>query len=315
MSKTALIFPGQGSQFVGMGKDLYQQCQAAQKVFDQAGQILGFDLAKVCFEGPAEKLNATDVQQPAIFTHSVAVLEAIKASAGPMIEPSYAAGLSLGEYTAYYAAGSLDFASALKLVHQRGRFMQQAAEQNPGSMVSVMGLSDEQVMQLCQQAAGGQVLVAANFNCPGQVVISGERPACERAVRLAEEMGAARVVPLDVAGAFHSPLMQPAADKLLQVLHSVHFKPPSLPVITNVDCNSYADADQIVDSLYRQVTAATYWCRSMRKLCDNGVTQFYELGPKRVLSSFMRRINRSARVTSVGTADELAKLLDAVAAE
>lgn len=301
----AFLFPGQGSQYVGMGQDLYQHCPAAKAIFDRADQALGFKISELCFAGPAEKLNATDIQQPAVFVMSVAALEAMKAGTKyPAVQPAYAGGLSLGEYTAYYAAGSLDFEPALQLVAARSRFMQEAAAAADSTMVALVGLEDDKVRELCEQARGGDVLVPANYNCPGQVVVSGHRGACTRVAELAPKAGALKAIVLDVAGAFHSPLMQPAADKLKAVLDATEFRPPKVPVIANVDCEFHTDPADIRRTLYAQVTSSTHWGKSLKKLMDLGVDGFYEIGPGRTSAGFLKRIDRKAKCVNIaGVAD------------
>lgn len=303
---TVFMFPGQGAQVVGMGQDLYEGFSVAREIYDRADSALGFKLSELCFSGPAEKLNATDIQQPAIFVTSVAALEAMRSSEKyGELTASYAAGLSLGEYTAYYAAGALDFESGLKLVYDRGRLMQEASQRVDSTMVAIVGLNDDQAHDICERAREDDVLVVANFNCPGQAVLSGHRMACQRASTLAEQAGAMKVVMLDVAGAFHSPLMQPAAEKLKTVLEATEFQPPQIEVIANVDCRSHTDAQGIRDSLYRQVVSPTYWSKSMQKLLDLGASEFVEIGPKKTLTGFMRRISRRTKTISISMASDV----------
>ncbi len=303
---TAFIFPGQGTQFTGMGLDLYENSPAARTIYERADEILGFKLSELSFSGDQEKLNATDIQQPAIFVMSVACLEAMRASDKyKTVQPAYAAGLSLGEYTAYYAAGSLDFVSALELVAARARYMQEAAKASDGGMVAIIGLDDEKVVELCKQCAQGDVLVPANYNCPGQVVVSGHRAACARVAEEAEKAGAMKAVILDVAGAFHSPLMQPAAERLRSNLENACFQTPNIPVIANVDVGFHNEVPDIRESLYHQVTSSTYWGQSVVKLMELGVDNFIEIGPKRTLAGFLKRIDRKAKCSNVGTWQEL----------
>jgi len=297
---TAFLFPGQGSQYVGMGQDLYQNVPAAREVFDRADAVLGFKISDLCFTGPLEKLNATDIQQPAVFVMSVAALEAMKT--GPKykdVVPAYVGGLSLGEYTAHYAAGSLDFESALKLVQARSAYMQEASKLVDSTMVAIVGLEDEKVQELCDQAKENEVLVPANFNCPGQVVVSGHRPACQRIADLAEKAGAMKVIILDVAGAFHSPLMQPAADRLKVVLDQTNFQSPKVPVMANVDCDFHTNPDDIRQSLFRQLTSSTYWGKSLKKFMELGITEFIEIGPGRASAGFLKRIDRKAKCVNI----------------
>lgn len=301
MDAWAILFPGQGSQLVGMGRDFAEISPIAAETFSQADEILGFDLSSICFNGPAERLAATDIQQPAIFVTSVAIERAWSQSLGTdQTAPAAAAGLSLGEYTALFHAGSLTFEDALRLVHRRGRFMQDAVEAVPGSMVSVMGLNEDEITTVCTEAAGDDVLAPSNFNGPGQVVIAGHAAACERARTLIEARGG-RAVPLKVAGAFHSPLMAPAAERLREVLADVDIKPPNLRVPANVDTEDHTTAESIRERLYRQVANPVRWQQSITRLAESGIETFIEVGPGRVLTGLMRRIHRRARAVNVST--------------
>ncbi len=293
MGKTAIVFPGQGAQVVGMGKDVASAFTNARRTFDQANEILGFDLARICFEGPQERLDATDVSQPAIFVTSVAMWRALEeAGAATELRPQATAGLSLGEYTALWLAGAMSFEDGVRLVRQRGQFMQDAATAVPSGMVSVMGLSPEQVNGLCSEAAGVEVLGPANFNCPGQIVISGAKGACERAVGLVEKYGG-RGTALRVAGAFHSPLMDPAAEKLKSELGKVTFIAPRIPVVSSVTSDYYRGPDDIRELLYQQVARPIRWQESVERLASDGFDRFAEVGPGRVLTGLLRKINRA----------------------
>lgn len=307
--KTAYIFPGQGAQLVGMGEDFYDAEPLAREIFNKADKILGFGLAKLCFEGPEEELNSTTVSQPAIFATSVAILETLKAKG--RIEPAtVTAGLSLGEYTALYAAGAISFEEGLKLVQRRGGAMQAAADSSKGSMVSIIGLEQDKVEQLCKEAAEGQLLSCANFNCPGQIVITGSIEACKRALGLAEKYGAMKAVELKVAGAFHSQLMSPAAEEIKNALAQTNIKAPAeIAVIANVDAEYYKTSEQISQGLVKQLTGAVLWQRCMEKLLADGVTKFYEIGPGRVLTGLMKRINRKADVVNISSVGSLKELI------
>lgn len=306
MSKVAWLFPGQGAQVVGMGQDVVEASSAAREIFAEADRILDIPVSSLCFDGPEESLAATDVQQPAIFTVSAALLAAMREAHSDLPSPDFAAGLSLGEYTALYAAGAFDFETALKLLRLRGQLMQQASEENPGSMVAVIGLDDAQVEDLVSQAAQGQVLGCANYNCPGQVVVSGEVAACDRLVELAVQAGARAAEKLTVAGAFHSPLMSSAAEKLRVALDEARISEPGIPVIANVDMEFHGGADAIRDRLCRQLCSSTYWCQSMQKLIAADMSRGVEIGPKKTLSSMMRRIDRTVKVQSVADAASVA---------
>lgn len=306
MSKAAAIFPGQGSQIVGMGRDVVEAFPAARDVMDQADRILGMELASACFAGPAEALEATDVQQPAIFATSVALWHALREAAPPCCRVEAMAGLSLGEYTALHLAGAMTFEDALRLVQLRGRLMQQAAVASPGGMVSVMGLDEPHVRALCDEAAGSGVLRPANFNSPGQIVVSGTRDACERICGLIETAGG-RAVPLKVAGAFHSPLMQSAADGLRDALGRIEIRPPAPPVIANVNARPHEDADTIRAWLVQQLIEPVQWHRSIDYLVETGFGRFLEVGPGRVLTGLMRRINRNVAAVNVSDAGGIAK--------
>ncbi|MCE5325595.1 MAG: ACP S-malonyltransferase [Planctomycetaceae bacterium] len=302
---TTFLYPGQGAQDVGMGKDLCEKYPAARAMFEQAEKISGLPLMKLCFEGPKEELSRTDVAQPAIFTMSAAVAAA---AGGKLASPAFAAGLSLGEYTALYAAGAMDFATGVKLVTQRGRLMQQAATAVPSGMVSVIGMDEAQAQALCLQAAQGEVLVCANFNCPGQIVLSGQKDACRRAAEMAPAAGAKMAVPLDVAGAFHSALMAPAAEKFAAVLAGVAFKNPSCVVLSNVDAQPYASAGDIAAKLLAQLVQPVRWQQCMEYLIAQGGGPFYEIGPGRVLAGLAKRIDRKLPITCVNAADAVEQL-------
>jgi len=308
----AFLFPGQGAQVVGMGADIAAAFTRAADIFRKANDILGFDLSDICFNGPAERLNSTEISQPAIFTVSAAILEVLKtADDTEEIKPYVTAGLSLGEYTALYAAGVIDFENALLLCHQRGKAMQQAADTTQGGMLSIIGLDEEKVARLCTCAAEGGVLAAVNFNCPGQIVVSGHKSACGRAQTLAAEYGALKAVPLQVAGAFHTDFMAPAAEQLTKALSQCPIRDPGqVRVIANIDAHYYTSAADIAHGLIRQLTSPVLWQKCMQKLLDDGVELFYELGPGRVLTSLMKRISRKTKVINVSTIETLDPLLN-----
>ena len=308
MSKTAFLFPGQGAQLVGMGADVGSAFPAAGRWFEKANQIVGFDLQSLCFNGPEEKLASTEISQPAIFTVSAILLELLKESA-PSLKPDVTAGLSMGEYTALYAAGLVSFEDALKLVLKRGQAMQAAADSTKGGMVSFLGLDEEKVRALCSEASQGQLLAAVNFNCPGQIVISGSIEACQRAAGLAEKYGAIKAIPLAVAGAFHTKMMNSAAESLGQALAGCPFKDPGdIQVIANVDAEYYTSADQIRKGLVGQLVQPILWQKCIEKLIADGVDTFYEIGPNRVLTGLMKRIHRKAVITNISTLQGLQDL-------
>ncbi len=307
-AKTAFIFPGQGAQSIGMGKDFYDSEPAAKRIFDWAGEIVGYDLAEVCFSGPQEKLNSTVISQPAIFTVSAAILEVLKEKTA-LSSPSVTAGLSLGEYNAIYAAGVISFEDALTLVKTRGEAMQAAADASSGSMVSVIGIDAEQAEKLCSRAKEGQRLSCANFNCPGQIVITGDADACKRAVEQAESFGAIKAIELKVAGAFHSEMMAPAAAALKNAIEKCTIiAPDKIKIIANVDAQYYQSPEQIQAGLVKQLTSPVLWQKCVEGLLADGVEQFYEIGPGKVLTGLMRRINRKTAIANVKDTNAMAKL-------
>jgi len=311
--KTAFLFPGQGAQTVGMGADIAQAFPAAADLFGKANEVVGFDLRKVCFEGPAERLNSTTVSQPAIFVTSAALLEVLRTnSATANLRPDVTAGLSMGEYTALYAAGAFSFEDGLRLVHRRGEAMQAASEGTQGTMVSIIGLDEDKVRQLCDEAREGDVLEAVNFNCPGQIVVSGGIGACERAEKLADKYGAAKAVRLEVAGAFHTAMMSTAAEALQQALQQTRISPAaSVRTLANITGEYYATTDEVVDGLTRQLTGPILWHKCMERLLADGVEEFYEIGPGRVLTGLMRRISRRTKVTNLRDLGSLKALIEA----
>jgi [acyl-carrier-protein] S-malonyltransferase len=298
MSKTALLFAGQGAQAVGMGKDLAEKFPSAKTWFDRANAALGYDLASICFNGPAAELTKTENAQPGIFLVSWVAFQLLKESA-PALKFDATAGLSLGEFTALTAAGAMSFEDGLRLVRQRGRFMQEACEATHGGMAAVIGLDEVLTREVCAEAG----VVLANLNCPGQIVISGESDKITKAVELAKARGAKRAIPLPVAGAYHSPLMAGAQPKLQAELAKVKLSPPVVPVISNVTGLPHGNAADIPARLVEQVTSSVLWEKSMRHLLAQGFTRFIELGPGTALSGFMKRIDPAMRDALLNVAD------------
>lgn len=303
----ALLFPGQGSQEVGMGRQLSASHPEAARTFQEADDTLGLSLSRLMWEGPEEELVLTANAQPAILVHSVAVLRVVQDHLGPV---SMAAGHSLGEFTAHVAAGTLDFGDALRAVRRRGELMLEAGRLRPGSMAALLGLDEEQAVAVCRAAsAGDSVVVTANLNSPGQVVISGDEAAVERALPLAREAGARKAVPLKVSGAFHSPLMDPAREGLRRQLAAVSFRRPDFPVVANVDARPVDEPQRAHDLLVEQLTAPVRWQDCVQTMVAAGVDRFLELGPGSVLKGLNRRIARAVPTDSVGTGDEVEVLL------
>ena len=297
MSKKAHIFPGQASQYVGMAKDLYEQSSEVKDLFDQANDILGLDLAHICFEGPEEELKQTRITQPAIFVHSVAVSRLLKDHG---ITPDAVAGHSLGEYSALVAAGALSFEDGLRLVKVRGELMQTAGEHKPGTMAAIIGLEPDQVRAVCDKAANAGNVCPANLNSPGQVAISGDIPAVTRAMEIAKEMGAKRALELVVSGAFHSPLMAFAEKGLAEALDKAEIKQASIPVYSNVTGKPNTDPDAIRELLFKQLTHPVRWVEIIENMISDGIDSFLEVGPGKVLSGLNKRINRDAECQAVG---------------
>ncbi len=309
--KTALLFPGQGSQYVGMGKDFYANFKEAQEVFNRASEILGFDVSALCFYKSQEELNKTSMCQPAILVASIAILEVFKKNSPLLNDASLAvAGLSLGEYTAHVSAGSMTFADAVRLVYKRGVFMQEACDTTQGGMVSIIGLDDEKVEQICKEMAALGVVCAANYNSPGQVVISGEKTVLEKTSALAKERGARMVVPLKVDGAFHSDLMTPAGSKLSKELDLTPFSKPNIPIVANVHARYVSEPDEIKTSLARQLNSPVRWHQSMHTLIRDGFNQFYEIGPGKALSGLMKRIDPAQKIKNIDTVEALQNIMN-----
>lgn len=303
----ALLFPGQGSQTVGMGRDLADRFPEARATFEEADDVLGFGLSKLAWEGPGEELTLTHNAQPAILTHSVAVYRVVASRLG---EVRFAAGHSLGEFSAYVAAGSMSFADALRTVRRRGELMFRSGEARPGTMAAVLGLEDVVLEDVCRRAStDDEVCIAANYNAPGQIVISGDVAAVERASELAKEAGARRVLPLNVSGAFHSPLMAVAEAGLAEQLDSVDLTAPAFPVVSNVNAEAVTDAGRARELLLRQLTSPVRWTACMRTILDGGVDTFLELGPGSVLSGLLRRIERGVEAVTLGTVAEVEAFL------
>ena len=288
----AYIFPGQGSQFPGMGKDLFDQYEVAKKLFNLANEILGFDLSKIIFEGVKEDLQQTSVTQPAIYVHSVILSKVM----GDSFNPDAVAGHSLGEFSALTAAGAIDFESGLKLVAKRAEAMQKACDHEPGTMAAVLGMEDGLVEKICADTEG--IVVAANYNCPGQLVISGAVPAIEMACDSLKNAGARRALILPVGGAFHSPLMEPARIELANAIDATSFKTPRCPIYQNVVAKAINDPLEIQKNLIDQLTAPVKWTQSINEMLKAGVTSFIEVGPGKVLQGLVKKISKEANAAS-----------------
>lgn len=302
MRKTAFLFPGQGAQYVGMGKDFYASFKEAREIFEQANAILGFDLAALCFQGKQEELNKTSVCQPAILVNSLAILEVLKTNSALCGDTCHAAaGLSLGEYTAHVSAGSMAYQDAVRLVYRRGIFMQEACNTNPGGMVCIIGLGDEKVEQLCAEMKPLGIICAANYNSPEQVVISGEKTLLEKASILAKERGARMVVSLRVDGAFHSDLMSPASNRLSEELETTPISKPNIPVVANIHAHYVREPGEIKTSLAKQLNSPVRWHQSITMLIQDGFNQFYEIGPGKTLSGLMKRIDPAQEIKNIDT--------------
>ena len=286
----AYVFPGQGAQFTGMGKDLYDNSTVAKELFEKANQILGFDITKIMFEGSAEELKETKVTQPAVFLHSVIMAKVLD------IKPDMVAGHSLGELSALVASNTVSFEDGLSLVSKRAMAMQKACEMNPSTMAAVIGLADEKVEEICASIEG-EVVVAANYNCPGQLVISGSNAGIEKACELMKAAGAKRALPLVVGGAFHSPLMQPAKEELAKAIESTTFNKPVCPIYQNVSTVAETDPATIKANLVKQLTSPVKWTQCVQHMIADGATEFIEVGPGKVLQGLVGRISKDVTAT------------------
>jgi [acyl-carrier-protein] S-malonyltransferase len=303
--KVAFVFPGQASQYVGMGKDLYEGNSLVKEIYDRAEEILGFELKKICFEGPEELLKQTKITQPAIFVHSYVVSKLLDGK----LKADMTAGHSLGEYSALVYADALDFETALMIVKVRGELMQKAGEQNPGTMAAIVGLDDEKVRKICDEVKDG-IVQPANFNSIGQVVISGEVGAVKMAMEIAKREGAKMVKELVVSGAFHSPLMESAKEELKKILDEVEFRKPKIPVYFNVTAKPTFEVEEIKDLLYHQITKPVLWTQTILNMRSDGAVKFYEIGPGKVLQGLIKRTLDDVEVAGFDKLSDIQNLKD-----
>ncbi len=306
MTKVAWVFPGQGSQSVGMGRDLYDNFDSARAILDQADDALGFPLSKLCFEGPEDELRQTINAQPALVAASLACLQAARdISHHSLPAPDFMAGHSLGEYTALAVAGVFDFATAVRLARERGRLMHEAGQARPGSMAAIIGLDEAPLAEVCQQTGA----CIANINCPGQIVISGATENIVRAMEMATTKGASRVIPLEVSGAFHTPLMQTAVDGMAEFMSSLSFQEPAIPIIGNTTAEPIANAESVRTELLNQLCNPVQWQRSIEYMVKKGVSTFIEIGPGKVLTGLIKRIDKEVKTINVGDLEAVKSLI------
>ena len=309
--KTAFIFPGLGTQSTGMGRELFDSYSSAREVFNAADQALGFSITELCFNAPEEELKQPPNAQPAIVTVSLAYLKALEEATqvdNLLSKPAFVAGHSLGEYTTLAASGSLDIGSTIHLARRRGELMHQAGLENPGSMTAIIGLEEDKLAQICSEAG----CYIANYNCPGQLVISGTRENLDKAAGVAEAAGASRIVPLQVSGAFHTPLMQPVVSGLKDVLDKLTFNEPEVPIVANTTARPIYSADGVKKELINQLTNGVRWQSSVEYMIQQGVTTFIEIGPGRVLTGLVKRIDRNARLININSPDSITAIKQAL---